>query len=61
MWIRDYVAVEANSPEEALQKCKDGEYEVEESIPLYDCVEEPGDKEDILEIYDEKHNSLYKL
>lgn len=39
LWRRDYVTVEADTLEEAIQKCLDCEYYTRNSEDLYDTIE----------------------
>lgn len=61
VWFRDYVSIEANSLEEAIEMCKDGDYNDSSTEILYDTVEDISPEENdgcaTLEIYDESRDS----
>lgn len=57
VWLRDYVTIEANSLEEAVEKVKDGDYDDSTGEVLYDTTEyltpEENGGQATLEIYEE--------
>lgn len=60
VWERLYVSVEANSLEEAAVKCSEGEYTINDSEILYDCVEclDPTESNPVtLEVFKEDDTS----
>lgn len=61
VWERLYVTVEAESLTEALTKCIDGEYCVDNSETLYETMENmaPSESEPVtIEIFDEDDTPL---
>lgn len=54
MWIREHVVVEAETQDEAIQKCLDDDYDTDYVEDLYDTVEylEPEEYPTV-EIYNE--------
>lgn len=38
IWMRSYVTIEADSLEEAVEKCKNGDYDNSLEEPLYDTI-----------------------
>ena len=66
LWTRTYVTIEADSLEEAIEKCKNGDYDNSWSESLYDTAEtmtpEENGGEATVEIYSEdkdKFDALY--
>lgn len=66
LWTRTYVTIEADSLEEAVEKCKNGDYDDSWSEDLYDTAEvmtpEENGGEATVEIYSEdkdKFDALY--
>ena len=66
LWTRTYVTIEADSLEEAVEKCKNGDYDDSWSEDLYGTTEvmtpEENGGEATVEIYSEnidKFNALY--
>ena len=45
MWRREYVTVEAETLEEAIQKCIDGDYDIDDSEDLYETAERMDENE----------------
>lgn len=65
LWIRTHITIEANSLEEAIERCKNGDYNNSWSENLYDTVEEMTPEENggmaTIEIYEcgNKFDPLY--
>lgn len=61
IWIRDYVTIEANTLEEAIEKCKNGEYGDYNTEILYGTEEEltpdDNDGQATVEIYNSKESA----
>lgn len=55
VWERRYVSIEAESLAEALTKCMEGDYDVDDSETLYETMEDmaPSESEPVtVEIFD---------
>ena len=60
MWRREYVTVEAETLEEAIQKCIDGDYNIDDSECLYETAERMDENEvqdSTLEIFQDNSDS----
>lgn len=61
MWRREYVTVEAETLEEAIQKCIDGGYDIDDSEDLYETAERMDENEvqdSTFEIFQDDSDSL---
>lgn len=61
MWHREYVTVEAETLEEAIQKCIDGDYDIDDSEDLYETAERVDENEvqdSTFEIFQDDSDSL---
>lgn len=61
MWRREYVTVEAETLEEAIQKCIDGDYDIDDSEDLYGTAERMDENEvqdSTFEIFQDDSDSL---
>lgn len=61
MWRREYVTVEAETLEEAIQKCIDGDYDIDDSEDLYEIAERVDENEvqdSTFEIFQDDSDSL---
>lgn len=61
VWERLYVSVKAESQAEALAKCMDGDYDIDDSEILYETMEDiaPSESEPVtVEIFDENDTLL---
>ena len=61
MWRREYITVEAETLEEAIQKCIDGDYDIDDSEDLYETAERMDENEiqsSTFEIFQNDSDSL---
>lgn len=61
MWRREYATIEAKTLEEAVQKCIDGDYDVDDCEDLYDTAERVNEdriKGPTFEIFQDDSDSL---
>ena len=61
IWRREYVTVEAETLEEAIQKCIDGGYDIDDSEDLYETAERMDENEvqdSTFEIFQDDSDSL---
>ena len=61
MWRREYVTVEAETLEEEIQKCIDGDYDIDDSEDLYETAERVDENEvqdSTFEIFQDDSDSL---
>lgn len=61
MWRREYVTVEAETLEEAIQKCIDRDYDIDDSEDLYETAERMDENEvqdSTFEIFQDDSDSL---
>lgn len=61
MWRREYITVEAETLEEAIQKCIDGDYDIDDSEDLYETAERMDENEvqdSTFEIFQDDSDSL---